>query len=251
MKVAVLASSGKDSSYCSWWATMRGWDIQCIASVGIKSDDSMMFQTNGVAMAALQSTAMDVPWLPIISDGEEESEITDVEVAMNGNSDSASSFNEMWPENWVCPEDLVIHEGTLEIDALVIGALRSDYQKKRIDMMCERLGIISYSPLWHHDSISHMHSLVDHGFEVMFVSVSADGLGEEWLGRILDEEALSKLEILSEQYRFNIDGEGGEFETVVLSSPCMDRRIECSTESLWEGRRGVLAIRDARLASMR
>ena len=118
-------------------------------------------------------------------------------------------------------------------------------------MMCERLGIISYSPLWHHDSISHMHSLVDHGFEVMFVSVSADGLGEEWLGRMLDEETLSKLEILSEQYRFNIDGEGGEFETVVLSSPCMDRRIECSTESLWEGRRGTLAIRDARLASMR
>ena len=85
----------------------------------------------------------------------------------------------------------------------------------------------------------------------MFVSVSADGLVEEWLGRMLGEESLEKLESLSRQYRFNIDGEGGEFETVGLSSPCMNGRIECNTESLWEGIRGTLAIQNARLANMR
>ena len=186
-----------------------------------------------------------------MSEGEEESEINDLEDALSGNSHPSSNFLEMWPEGWVRPDELVLHEGNLDVDALVVGALRSDYQKTRIDMMCERLGIISYSPLWHHDSVSHMHSLLEHGFEVMFVSVSADGLGEEWLGRMLGEESLEKLESLSRQYRFNIDGEGGEFETVVLSSPCMNGRIECNTESLWEGIRGTLAIRDARLANMR
>ena len=230
---------------------MRGWDVRCIVSVGIKSDDSMMFQTSGVAIAGLQSAAMGVPWLPVLSEGEEESEINDLEVALSGNSHPPSNFLEMWPVGWVRPDELVLHEGNLDVDALVVGALRSDYQKTRIDMMCERLGIISFSPLWHHDSVSHMHSLVEHGFEVMFVSVSADGLGEEWLGRMLGEESLEKLESLSRQYRFNIDGEGGEFETVVLSSPCMNGRIECNTESLWEGIRGTLAIQNARLANMR
>ena len=251
MKVAVLASAGKDSSYCSSWAKKRGWDVKCIVSVGIKSDDSMMFQTQGVAIAALQSAAMEVPWLPLLSDGEEEFEISDLEFALSGNANSASNFEEMWPDGWVRPKDLVLHEGELDVDALVVGALRSDYQKTRIDRMCERLGIISYSPLWHHDPVSHMHALIEHGFEVMFVSVSADGLGEEWLGEILDEKSLIRLDALSQRHRFNIDGEGGEFETVVLSSPCMNGNIECSTESLWKGVRGTLIIQEARLANMR
>lgn len=251
MKVAVLASSGKDSSYCAWWAKMRGWDVNCIVSVGIDSDDSMMFQTNGVAIAALQSAAMGVPWLPVVSQGEEEFEVRDLEVALSGSNDSKSCFDRMWPEGWEYPKNLLLHDGPVNVDALVVGALRSDYQRTRIDMMCERLGIISFSPLWHHDSISHMQSLVEHDFDVMFVSVSADGLGEEWLGRHLDEESLSRLELLASEYRFNIDGEGGEFETVVLSSPCMNGHIECSTESLWEGNRGMLTILEARLAGMR
>ena len=251
MKVAILGSSGKDSSYCAWWATMRGWDVKCIVSVGIKSDDSMMFQTNGVAIAALQSAAMDVPWLPVLSEGEEEFEVNDLEVALSGNSNSLSCFEYMWPNGWVRPESLMLHDGPVEIDALVVGALRSDSQKTRIDMMCERLGIISFSPLWHHDSLSHMQSLIEHGFEVMFVSVSADGLGEEWLGKGLDYESLRRLESLSQKHRFNIDGEGGEFETVVLSSPCMNGRIECITESLWDGIRGTLSIQEVHLAGMR
>ncbi len=230
---------------------MRGWDVECIVSVGIQSEDSMMFQTNGVCIAALQSTAMKVPWLPVVSDGEEELEIGDLEQALSGNSDSALCFEEIWHEDWVRPDGLVLHEGTLVVDALVVGALRSDYQKTRIDRMCERLGIISFSPLWHHDSYSHMQSLIEHGFEVMFVSVSADGLDEEWLGRTLDKDSLCELKRLSEKHRFNIDGEGGEFETIVLSSPCMSRRIECVTESLWKGTRGSISIHEARLASMR
>ena len=230
---------------------MRGWDVECIVSVGIQSEDSMMFQTNGVSLAALQSTAMKVPWLPVVSDGEEELEISDLEQALSGNTDSERCFKEMWQEDWLRPEELVLHEGTLVVDALVVGALRSDYQKTRIDRMCERLGIISFCPLWHHDSYLHMQSLIEHGFEVMFVSVSADGLNEEWLGRMLDEGSLLELKRLSEEHRFNIDGEGGEFETIVLSSPCMDRQIECVTESLWEGIRGSISIREARLASMR
>ena len=74
---------------------------------------------------------------------------------------------------------------------------------------------------------------------------------EEWLGKILDDESLRRLKSLSLKHRFNIDGEGGEFETVVLSSPCMDGRIECITESLWDGSRGTLSIQEAHLAGMR
>ena len=92
---------------------------------------------------------------------------------------------------------------------------------------------------------------MDHGFDARIASVSSEGLGEDWLGRRVDNESLAVLEELAERHRFNLDGEGGEFETVVLAAPHMHARIECSAESLWGGTRGVWNIESARLSPMR
>ena len=211
----------------------------------------MMFQLNGPAVAALQAASMGVPWLPVMSLGEEESEILELEAALRGQSEIQSAFFESWPQTWDEPEQLEILMDVPDLDALVVGALRSDYQKTRIDRMCERLGIISYSPLWHHESIEHMHALVDHGFDARIASVSTEGMGKDWLGRSVDSVSLAELESLAEKHRFNLDGEGGEFETIVLAAPHMHIRIECSAESLWDGTRGVWNIESARLTSMR
>ncbi len=251
MRVAVLASGGKDSSYVAWWAMMQGWDVECLVTVHVTGNDSMMFQLNGTAIAALQAASMGVPWLPVITAGESESEVSDLEAAMRGEGGSYIAFSESWPEDWEEPEELVVHEGALAVDALVAGALRSDYQKTRIDRMCDRLGMISFCPLWHHSAEEHMESLVDHGFDVRIASVSAEGIGGEWLGGTLDDGTLDELRLLSHRHRFNLDGEGGEFETVVLGGPHMRRRIECTAESLWDGRRGVWNVLSASLSAMR
>ena len=251
MRVAVLASAGKDSAYAAWWAMMRGWEVECLVTVSVTGDDSMMFQLNGTAVAALQAASMGVSWLPVLSDGEEESEILDLETALRGHSDCHTAFVESWSDDWERPENLEIMVGAPDIDAIVVGALRSDYQKTRVDRMCERLGIISYSPLWHHESREHMRALVEHGFDVRIASVSSEGLGEEWLGRRVDDESLSKLAELAKVHRFNLDGEGGEFETIVLAAPHMHQSIECSAESLWDGTRGVWKVVSAGLAPMR
>ena len=66
-----------------------------------------------------------------------------------------------------------------------------------------------------------MRDLVNLGHVVMMTSVTSDGLGEEWLGRILDSDNLTELEKLAESFRFNVDGEGGEFETAVVDAPWM------------------------------
>ena len=251
MRVAVLASAGKDSAYAAWWATMKGWEVECLVTVCVSGNDSMMFQLDGTAVAALQAASMGVPWLPVMSLGEEESEVLELEAALRGQSDIRFAFFESWPQTWDEPEQLEILMDVPDLDALVVGALRSDYQKTRIDRMCERLGIISYSPLWHHESSEHMHALVDHGFDARIASVSTEGLGENWLGRRVDDVSLEELEALAVKHRFNLDGEGGEFETIVLAAPHMHLRIECSAESLWDGTRGVWNIESAGLTSMR
>tara|TARA_B100000214_G_scaffold106151_1_gene74587 strand:- start:1698 stop:1988 length:291 start_codon:yes stop_codon:yes gene_type:complete len=87
-----------------------------------------------------------------------------------------------------------------------------------------------------------MQSLVEHGFDVVFTSVSTEGLGKEWLGKKLDLESLLDLRTLSRRHRFNIDGEGGEFETFVVNSPDMTSEIVYTGKPHWQGSRGIFKM---------
>ena len=118
MRVAILSSGGKDSAAAWWWAICKGWDITALVTMKVVSGDSMMFQVPGTEIVQHQAKLTNVPWLCIDTGGVEEIEITDLENQLS----------------------------SLDIDALVCGALRSDYQKSRIERMCQRLEIISYTP---------------------------------------------------------------------------------------------------------
>ena len=250
MRVAVLSSGGKDSTYACWWAIMQGWKVEAMITVHVTSDDSMMFQLPNTSLAGLQAYSIGVPWLPILSKGNEEEEIEDLENGIRGASDVRLAFERVKNDTETIdfPDELILKTDDLEIDALVVGALRSDYQKTRIERMCERLNLISYCPLWHHIPESHMESLVEHGFDVRIVSVSTDGLGEQWLGVKIDKKTLDSLSIISSQFRFNLDGEGGEFETIVVDAPHMKQRIEVLGRPEWKGNRGIWVIDSAKLS---
>ena len=247
MRVAVLASGGKDSAYAAWWAQLQGWEVVSLVTVLVKGDDSMMFQLQNTWITAFQASSSGVPWKPIISFGEEEKEVGDLESSITAEG-YILDFNEIFPPGIEIPENLVIHSGPLDIDGLVVGALRSDYQKTRIERMCQRLGIASFSPLWHKDQGEHMQSFLEHGFGVVFTSVSTEGMSADWVGRTLDGESLNELRDLSKRHRFNLDGEGGEFETIVVSAPHMRRDVILEGETFWKGSRGSLEILSCRLS---
>tara|TARA_B100000686_G_C16787722_1_gene976389 strand:- start:1288 stop:2031 length:744 start_codon:yes stop_codon:yes gene_type:complete len=247
MRVAVLASGGKDSTYASWWAQLQGWDVVSLVSVLVRGDDSMMFQLQNTWITAFQASSMGISWKPVLSLGEEDDEVNDLESSILGEQVDLES-EDLLPRGIELPSDLKIHSGPLEVDGLVVGALRSDYQKTRIEMMCERLGVSSFCPLWHKDPSSHMESLLEHGFRVMFTSVSTEGMGIEWVGRVLERESLEDLRILSNEHRFNLDGEGGEFETIVVNAPHMSREVLIEGEVIWNGPRGSLEVLTCRLS---
>ena len=248
--MAVLCSGGKDSTYATWWALMRGWDVRALVTLCVTGDDSMMFQKGGVCVAGLQSASSKIPWLPIVTDGIEEEEMLDLQRGLSGMSDPTEDFNLFWPDNWDS-EGIVLHEGALEIDALVSGALRSDYQKTRIERMCSNIGIKSFSPLWHHSPNEHIRSLPRLGFDVRISSVTSDGLDSEWIGRKLGVSEVEELIGISSKFRFNADGEGGEYETLVLGSPHMEKKIILDGEMSWQRGRGSWNISSGRLTSNR
>jgi ABC transporter with metal-binding/Fe-S-binding domain ATP-binding protein len=219
MRVAILSSGGKDSSAAWWWAMCKGWDIECLVTVIITGDDSWMFQIPGTDIVENQAELAGLDWLSVTSEGIQEQEILDLENKLRD----------------------------LDIDGLVSGAIRSDYQKSRIELMCERLGIKSWTPLWHQSSIGHMRGLVSNGFGVMITSVACEGLTEKWIGHILSEESLDEMEELSKKYRFNVDGEGGEYETLIVSGPHLHGSLKISGSTSWDGKRGELKIESVSL----
>ena len=212
MKVAVLSSGGKDSSAAIWWAQCKGWEVTHLVTMLVKGDDSWMFQIPGTNLVERQAELCNCNWLPVSTQGVAEDEVDDLKAALTN----------------------------LEIDGIVSGALRSDYQKTRLERMCEDLEIKSFTPLWHQSSEMHMDNLVKNGFEVMITGVSCEGLGKEWLGLILNFDNLKILKEKAAEFRFHVDGEGGEYETLVVAGPHMTGRLDLDYIVHWDGVRGHL-----------
>ena len=107
MRVAVLASGGKDSTYASWWAQLQGWEVVSLVTVLVKGDDSMMFQLQNTWITAFQASSSGIPWKPIISLGEEDNEIRDLESSIISEGETLD-FREIFPPGIDIPEDLTI-----------------------------------------------------------------------------------------------------------------------------------------------
>jgi ABC transporter with metal-binding/Fe-S-binding domain ATP-binding protein len=131
----------------------------------------------------------------------------------------------------------------LNVEGVVSGAVASEYQRTRIEKICHSLDLKSFTPLWHKNQEMLLREIVDAGFRAVIVAVAAEGLGEEWLGREIDEACISDLLRIHEKHGINISGEGGEYETFIIDCPLYAQRIEIEKASiLWEKNRGVLNI---------
>ncbi|MDQ3873922.1 MAG: ATP-binding protein, partial [Thermoproteota archaeon] len=85
-------------------------------------------------------------------------------------------------------------------------------------------------------------------FNIVIVGVSTMGLGKEWLGKELDQEAITKLISLSKKYGFNLTFEGGEAETLVVDCPLFMKKLQINSANVhWDGQRGIFEILDVAL----
>lgn len=224
MRVASLFSGGKDSNYALAWAMAQGWEISHLVTVYPKNPESYMYQTAGIELTAQAAEAIGIPHVKVWTSGQEGTEVQDLQVVLG---------------RIVEDEDL---------EGLVSGALKSNYQKDRLDRMCAELNIQSISPAWHRDPEEHLRSLLKDGYDIIFVGVSAEGLGREWLGRHLDGKAIEDLLTIRQRYAINIDGEGGEFETIVLDAPHYKKRLVVDdAEATWQRDCGRLVVHSAHL----
>jgi len=224
MKAASMFSGGKDSNYALSWAIGQGWDMTHLVTVYSENKDSYMYQTAGIEVTELCAKATGIPHVKVWTKGVEEAEVQELQVVL---------------------ARIVEDDG---IEALVSGALKSNYQKERLERVCSELSIKCVSPAWQKDPEEHLRTLLKEGFDIVFVGLSAEGLGPGWLGRHLDEAGVKELLALRKRYAINIDGEGGEFETIVLDAPHYKKRVVIEeSEVLWQRDSGRLLVHKAHL----
>jgi len=202
MKIAALISGGKDSVFALDKAILAGHKPTCVVAIKSENPESYMFHVPAIEMVKLQAKAMNLPLIFKTTKGVKEEELKDLKAALKEAKEKYGA------------------------EGVVSGALASNYQKSRIERICTELKLASITPLWGIDADKYMDELLASGFKVIITAVAADGLDESWVGKEIDTRRLSKLRKLAKKYRFNMAGEGGEYETLVVDCPLFKEAVE-------------------------
>lgn len=222
MKVASLYSGGKDSNYSLYLAQQSGWDVTNLINIVPQRPDSYMYHFPNAGLAKMQAECIGLPLIQKNVVGVKEEELNVLEEAIQ---ESIKKY---------------------KIEGVVSGAVTSEYQRTRIDRICDRLGVKSFAPLWHKEPEMVLEEEIKSGFEIVVVGVYAYGFDESWLGRKIDMAAFKELKSLSKKYGISVLGEGGEMETFVVDGPIFRKRIDIlEIDKRWEKDSGYCVIRKA------
>lgn len=200
MKLAVLFSGGKDSSLALHKVLEEGHEVRFLLNISSKNVDSFMFHYQDRGLLEAQVNQLGIPMIEVESEGIKEEELEDLRK--------------------------LIGKVSGEVEGIVVGGIASSYQGTRVKKICDEMSLEFVAPLLGSESEKLWEELLREGFEVIMIKICCDGLGKEWIGRVIDEEALVELRGLAEKYKFRMDFEGGEAESCVLNCPEYSSRID-------------------------
>lgn len=222
MRLAALYSGGKDSTFALYLAEQMGHEVAYLVNIVSGEEGSWLFHVPNQSVIPYLAQSMGKQLVTAVTKGSEEDDMNALRHAL----------------------------GDLDVEGVVSGAVWSDYQWERINIICGELGLTVISPLWRKDQDMVLNEIIDSGVSAMIIGVYADGLSESWLGRMLDQDAATELRELREKYGISVIGEGGEYETLTIDSPLQDSclRID-SFEKEWKNLSGTMNVTEASLVS--
>ncbi len=224
MNVGVVFSGGKDSVAALDWA-LKHHEVKCLISIKTENKESYMFHFPNIELVKKQAECLNLNLIFKKSKGVKEGELKDLEKAIK------------------------IGIIKYKIKGVVSGALASNYQRERIEKICEKLKLKCFSPNWHVDGEKYLKNLVEKGYKIIITGIAAEGFDKGWLGREINNELIEEIKRLNKKYNVNIGGEGGEYESIVLDGPVFKKRIIIEkAEKIMESENcGILEIKKVRL----
>ncbi|CAG0880327.1 unnamed protein product [Cyprideis torosa] len=209
MRVLGLVSGGKDSCYNLIECQEAGHELVALATLVPSKDqhelDSPMFQTIDVQWVRLWKQCTNLPFYQKQLKGRP------LSGGLSYNPQSGDEVEDLY--------DLIaeVQEKQL-IQAVAVGAILSNYQRIRVESVCQRLGLTPLSYLWERDGTELLGKMRDCGIEAIIVKVASMGLSADLLGRSV-WDCLPLLQRLESEIGSHVCGEGGEYETMVLDCP--------------------------------
>jgi diphthine-ammonia ligase len=236
MKFIALVSGGKDSLYSTLECVRNGHELVACVHLGApatETEESYMYQTAasevlptlveeclGVPLILHERVGTSINTLLVYESTSEDDEVEDLYFALKKAKDH-------FPE----------------IKGVSSGAILSTYQRVRIEHVCSRLGLTSFSYLWRmapqHDLLKRM---MDDGIEAVLVKTACPpGLvPQKHLNKTIGELYYSGLfHKLHDKYQFHMCGEGGEYESLVLDCPLYKKKLVLDEVEIVETNDGV------------
>lgn len=224
MKYIALLSGGKDSCYNLVHCQKNGHELVAVASLGPEPGkeelDSYLYQTVGQDAIEFVARALDVPLHRRVISGS---------ALAQGSEYGGRSAKDRGGVDGDETEDLYalladVKSQHPEANGVAVGAILSNYQRVRVEHVCQRLSLTPLSYLWQRNQAELLSEMIAAGMEAVLIKVAGIGLTTEHLGKSLSEmqPTLTRLNTL---YGSHICGEGGEYETLTLDCPLFKRRI--------------------------
>ncbi|KAF5289904.1 hypothetical protein FQR65_LT11715 [Abscondita terminalis] len=215
MKVVALISGGKDSCYNIMQCIAAGHEVIALANLRPPNEtemDSYMYQSVGHEAIKLMAQAMDLPLFQ-----------QDITGASTNIDLDYTKTQEDEVENLF--ELLKTVKNQLNIEAVSVGAILSNYQRNRVENVCSRLNLVALAYLWRRDQHELLQEMIKSEIDAIIIKVAALGLEpSRHLARAL-RLVEPHLSAMHDKYGLNVCGEGGEYETLVLDCPLFSSRI--------------------------
>lgn len=200
-RLTTLLSTGKDSCLATQRMVDYNYNISCFTTIKPEEQNSWMSHDANQDIARKQAEAAEKPLVEAKSTAEKEVELEAYEAALRR------------------------ARREHHVEGVITGAVASEYQRQRIERICEDIGLKPYTPLWHTPGDSILKQLLKRGFDVVFEKTAAAGFDSTWIGKHIKPHVIEELRSLHESHGVHVAGEGGEFETVVLDAPFFTRRL--------------------------
>jgi diphthine-ammonia ligase len=200
MRLAVLFSGGKDSCLALHKVLKEGHEVSYLLNIYPQNFDSFMFHKPYLNVLKRQAGELGIKLVIGESAGEKEKELEDLKK--------------------------LIEEVKDEVEGIVVGGIASSYQGTRVKKICEEIGLKFIAPILDYSPEKVWEELLEGNFEVILSKIACEGLSKDWIGRVINKENFEEFKNLGEKYKFRIDFEGGEAESLVLDMPGFKKRIE-------------------------
>ncbi|UVC49924.1 diphthine--ammonia ligase [Theileria orientalis] len=218
MKLLALISGGKDSVYSILCARRLGHEVVLLGHMIPRNSnthelDSYMFQTIGHNTVKSISECLEIPLIERIISG-----FSSSTQLLTYTPDSLDEVEDLY---YLVEDALKLNDG---IEGVVTGAICSRYQLERVKSVCSRLKLESINPLWERDQSELLAAMIKDKMEAIIVKTCSLGLNENHLGKTVSElyEVFTKMR---DKFGFNVCGEGGEYESLVLDCTMYKKRI--------------------------